>query len=144
MGMEKMTKNSGVLLEAAKHAAMWGRSYSGMRVGAAVMTSEGQLYRGANLSNASPALTVCAERAAVQQASMDGARTIIEAAVYSPDVEMISPCGLCRQVLIELAQSADMLVWMGGFLPETSARWESHTIGELLPYAYVSRRQRIT
>lgn len=135
--MEKISDQTAFLIEAAKNAAMWGRSYSSMRVGAAVLTTEQRLYTGANLSNASPALTMCAERMAIHNASAHGEKTISEIAVYTPDYDMISPCGLCRQVILELASSAEMLVAMSG-----TGGWETHTIGELLPFAYVKRRIR--
>lgn len=139
-----ITNDQSLLLESATRAAMWGRSYSGTRVGSAVRVQDDwRIYTGTNLSIASPSLTVCAERMAVQNASADGNRIITEVAVYSPDYEMISPCGLCRQVIIELAVNAEMLVWMSGLSQDTHLpQWEAHTIGELLPFAYKKARRR--
>ena len=85
--------------------------YSGFRVGAAVRTVAGGVYVGANLENGSYGLTNCAERAAVAAAvAAEGPSTRIAAvAVVHPGVEPCSPCGACRQVLLELA-APDALV----------------------------------
>lgn len=141
-----LTDDQSFLITRAKQAAMWGRSYSHTRVGAAVsVLGDTRTYTGANLSNASPALTMCAERMAIQNASADGNKVITEIAIYSPDYEMISPCGLCRQVILELAVNAEMLVWMSGISQNGyHPQWESHTIGELLPFAYQSLRTRVS
>ena len=79
--------------------------YSGFRVGAALRTAAGGIYAGANLENRSYGLTNCAERVAVAAAvSAEGPSVrIVAVAVVHPGPEPCSPCGACRQVLIELA-----------------------------------------
>ncbi|MBO0743707.1 MAG: cytidine deaminase [Candidatus Dormibacteraeota bacterium] len=85
--------------------------YSGFRVGAALRTVMGGVYVGANLENGSYGLTNCAERAAVAAAvAAEGPSTRIEAvAIVHPGAEPCSPCGACRQVLVELAAPGAMV-----------------------------------
>jgi cytidine deaminase len=80
--------------------------YSRFSVGAAVETSDGRVFTGSNVENASYGLTICAERAAVFNAVSAGARRIARIAVACPptagkDAGLRMPCGACRQVLAE-------------------------------------------
>lgn len=78
--------------------------YSGVQVGAAVIDDQGRVHVGCNLENASFGLTQCAERNALGAAIAAGARpgSLAELAIYARGFERLSPCGACRQVMIEL------------------------------------------
>jgi cytidine deaminase len=76
--------------------------YSKFRVGAAVQMS-GEIFEGANVENASYGLTICAERVAVFAAAISGAHRLEAIAVCSDASPPSSPCGACRQVLLEFA-----------------------------------------
>lgn len=78
--------------------------YSNFKVGSIVKTTDGKIFYGANVENASYGLTNCAERSAIFQAYSQGYRkNDIELIVIIADSEnIISPCGACRQVLVEL------------------------------------------
>ncbi len=78
--------------------------YSGVKVGAAVLDSQGRIHSGCNVENASYGLTQCAERNALATAIAAGARPgeLVEIAVYATSFEVLSPCGACRQVMVEL------------------------------------------
>lgn len=78
--------------------------YSNFKVGACVKTTDGKIFCGANVENASYGLTNCAERSAIFQVYSQGYRkNDIEMIVIIADSEnIISPCGACRQVLVEL------------------------------------------
>jgi cytidine deaminase len=75
--------------------------YSGFAVGAAVLTTGGQIYAGVNIENASYSLTICAERVALFKALSEGARDFAGVAVVADTPMPTSPCGACRQVLWE-------------------------------------------
>ncbi len=97
--------------------------YSGFAVGAAVLGSDGRIYAGANVENASYGLTVCAERVAVLRAVVGGARQVVAVAVVANTAEPVSPCGACRQVLAEFAADFNMpivLVTCGGRIERTT------------------------
>lgn len=83
--------------------------YSGFRVGAAIETTSGALYAGANVENASYGATICAERAAVAGMVAGGEVAIARVAVYTEGAELAMPCGICRQVLGEFTKNATVV-----------------------------------
>ncbi len=105
--------------------------YSGVRVGAAVLTSEGQVFVGANVENASYGLSMCAERAAVAGAvAAEGpGMQICAIAVASDRPGLFSPCGACRQVIFEFGPEALVI------FPGADGLIEA-PITELLPQAF--------
>ena len=85
--------------------------YSGFRVGAALLTSDGRVFTGVNVENASLGLSVCAERNAVAAAVAAGAREFSKLAVVTDSTgEPTMPCGVCRQVLWEFSHELPVLV----------------------------------
>lgn len=107
--------------------------YSGFRVGAALLDKDGHVHYGCNVENASYGPTNCAERTALFRAIADGkqAGEFLAIAVIGDTDAPISPCGVCRQVMIELCRP-DMPVIMGNL----KGQWSSRTVAELLPGAF--------
>ena len=85
--------------------------YSGLRVGAAGLTADGQVVVGCNVENSSYGLTLCAECGLVSalHASDAGAGALRAVAVVAGDGQPLLPCGRCRQLLLE-AGGPDLLV----------------------------------
>jgi cytidine deaminase len=75
--------------------------YSGYHVGAALLTTDGEIMVGCNIENAAYPATICAERAAIATAVSSGVQKFSAVAVVTVDGAW--PCGLCRQVLHEFA-----------------------------------------
>ncbi|KAJ8021672.1 Cytidine deaminase [Holothuria leucospilota] len=77
--------------------------YSNFRVGAALLTENGNIIQGCNVENASYTLGICAERCAIFKAVSEGNKDITAIAV-STDLkdEFTAPCGACRQVIFEV------------------------------------------
>ncbi|MBI4666729.1 MAG: cytidine deaminase [Nitrospinae bacterium] len=88
--------------------------YSKFRVGAAALTSDGRIFTGVNVENASYGLTVCAERVAVFKAVSEGFTRITRLAVVSSSGEKTFPCGACRQVISEFGDVAIVIAADGG------------------------------
>lgn len=103
--------------------------YSGYAVGAALLTSDGQIMTGCNVENAAYGPTICAERTAVVKAVSEGQRDFEAIAVVTANGG--SPCGVCRQVMYEFAPN--LLVIIG----DESGRilTEMH-LSELLPRGF--------
>ncbi|MGI6713319.1 MAG: cytidine deaminase [Bacillota bacterium] len=101
--------------------------YSQFRVGAALLTAEGRLFIGCNIENAAYSLTNCAERTAVFSAVAAGYRKFTAIAISSDSADFISPCGACRQVLVEFGSGVKVI--MGNNKGEFITR----TVEELLP-----------
>lgn len=77
--------------------------YSGFRVGAVIVSEDDNIYSGCNIENSSYSHTICAERVAIFKAYSEGKRRFKAIAIVSDSNEFITPCGACRQVLMELA-----------------------------------------
>jgi cytidine deaminase len=109
--------------------------YSKFRVGAAVQVS-GEVFEGANVENASYGLTVCAERIAVFTAVIAGAHRLEAVAVCTEASPPSSPCGACRQVLLEFAPDP-AAVTVTAVNPRGERR--SWTLAELIPDGFSGR-----
>tara|TARA_B100002052_G_C15782619_1_gene552305 strand:- start:203 stop:580 length:378 start_codon:yes stop_codon:yes gene_type:complete len=103
--------------------------YSNFRVGSALVTPDGQLFVGCNVENASYGLAICAERAAICAAVAAGHQQFAAVAVASSGG--VSPCGACRQVLMEFG---DMSVILVDVDQEHAVR--RHALSELLPHGF--------
>jgi len=105
--------------------------YSKFKVGAAVVTTEGKVYKGANIENASFGLSNCAERTAIFKAVSEGEKHLDSIAIIADTKEPVSPCGACRQVMAEFfkPEAKVYLTNLKGEITET-------TVGELLPGAF--------
>ncbi len=102
--------------------------YSHVRVGAAGVTSDGRMVEGSNVENASYGLTLCAECSLVGDLARQGGGDLVAVAVVAGDGEPLTPCGRCRQVLMEHG-GAELLVDAGpGAAPQR--------LGDLLPGAF--------
>jgi len=86
--------------------------YSGLRVGAALLTVSNETVTGANVENGSYGLTICAERAAVARAVAEGHSEFVAIAVGGDTdrVETLTSCGACLQVLTEFDPDKQLLV----------------------------------
>ncbi|MDO4745045.1 MAG: cytidine deaminase [Bacillota bacterium] len=104
--------------------------FSGIKVGAAVLTEDGNVYTGVNIENSSYGATICAERTAFVKAISEGHRKFKAIAVSSGNVNEALPCGICRQFMYEF--SPDMLVITGLDSEHLIVR----TLEELLPKGF--------
>jgi cytidine deaminase len=103
--------------------------YSNFRVGAAIESTDGTVFLGCNVENASYGLTICAERAAVFAAVSSGATSFRRAVVVSDVDPPAAPCGACRQVLAEFG--LDLAI--DGVGSRATVRWR---LSDLLPAAF--------
>lgn len=76
--------------------------FSRFKVGAALLTVDGEIITGCNVESATYGLTLCAERIAVFKAVSEGFTKFSAVAVVADSKKRTSPCGSCRQVLWEL------------------------------------------
>ncbi len=104
--------------------------YSNVHVGAALLTSDNQIFTGVNIENASFGATNCAERTAIFKAVSEGKLEIKAIAVASNLDDVITPCGICRQVMTEF-MTADSLIILGD-----KDKLSVHTLEEILPLSF--------
>ncbi len=130
-----MSLSAPELLDRARAASAHAYApYSRFRVGAALLFADGSLVTASNVENASYGLSLCAETAAVAKAMGDGRRGgLLAIAIHTPDAEEISPCGRCRQVLLELAgqDGSDPLV-----IGQGTGEPREWRLSQLLPDAF--------
>lgn len=81
--------------------------YSSFRVGAVVLTEDGQRFEGVNVENVSFRLTTCAEQAALAAMVTAGVRSpVVAVAVVGDGDDPCTPCGACRQTVFEFGPDA--------------------------------------
>ncbi len=113
-----------------------GRSYSpysNFAVGAAILCTDGSVYIGANVENASYPLCMCGERNAIYNAMMDGktSEDFLSLAVVADTEGPCSPCGACRQVISELLPEEAEII-----MANLHGDRRVVTVKELLPFAF--------
>jgi len=121
------------LLAAARQALQRSYArYSNFRVGAAVLTEQGEIFVGCNVENASYGLTICAERSAIftaVQQTKAPKLAIRAVAVVTGDDVPCSPCGACRQVIFEFGENA-IVIFKG------QQDYQEMPIADLLPESF--------
>ena len=115
--------------------------YSNFHVGACVKTKDGKYHKGANIENASYGLTNCAERSALFHVYSLGYRQddIECMAIVGQGNTLITPCGACRQVLVELLKrDTPIVLGTGEKVLGTGEKVLVTNIEELMPMAFTS------
>jgi coenzyme F420-0:L-glutamate ligase/homotetrameric cytidine deaminase len=122
------------LIEAARQAAKDAHApYSGFSVGAALLSRSGRIYSAANIENAASGASICAERAALARAISSGEKEFEAIAIAGNSLEPVSPCGICRQSLIEFGE--DIVVIMANLKGDAVTA----TVADLLPKAFTGK-----
>jgi cytidine deaminase len=134
--VELMTDEELIAL-AREAAAKAYAPYSNFCVGCAIESVEGEVVTGANMENACYRLGLCAEQSALTAAQhkfgLDKVARI--AVVGGSDATICTPCGGCRQAMLEAAQLSgrDLEIICGS---GDGSAVERHTIGELIPFGF--------
>ena len=119
------------LLSLAREAMKNSHSpYSRFAVGAALECSDGEVYTGCNVENASFGATICAETVAIVTAVARGKREFRRVAIVSDGSDYTLPCGTCRQMLQEFAPEIEILG------ARADGRYVSYRLRELMPFPF--------
>lgn len=105
--------------------------YSKFKVGAALLSEDGTIYKGCNIENAAYGLCNCAERTAMFKAYSEGVNKFQAMAVVADTDRPVPPCGACRQVMAELCPPN-----MPVILTNLKGDIEETTVQQLLPGAF--------
>ena len=109
--------------------------YSGFKVGAALLTADGNVYPGCNIENAAYTPSNCAERTAFFKAVYAGERDFTAIAVVGGKDGVIEdvfpPCGVCRQVMQEFC-GPDFMIYMG----RADDSFVAVRLEDFLPYGF--------
>jgi cytidine deaminase len=107
--------------------------YSGYKVGAALKGKSGRVYTGCNVENAAYGSSMCAERTAMFKAVSEGEREFEAIAVVTENGG--SPCGACRQVMMEFAPGMTVII------ADTQGQARVTTVRDLLPDEFILKSQ---
>lgn len=106
--------------------------YSKIRVGAAVLCENGEIIQGCNVENACYCQGWCAERTAIVAAVSKGYRRFKAIAVTSDMIDKpITPCGACRQFMVEFGTDYDV------YMVKPDSTYTMEKVQDLLPHAFV-------
>ena len=124
-----------VMASVTRHSAY--APYSHFKVGAALLTERGKIYTGCNIENAAYTPSNCAERTAFFKAVSDGERNFRAIAIVGgkegeKDYDFCSPCGVCRQVMMEFCNPETFQV----ILAVDKEHYNVYTLKELLPLGF--------
>lgn len=110
--------------------------YSNFKVGAALLTKDLKIYTGCNIENAAYSPTNCAERTAFFKAVSEGKREFDAIAIVGAKDGIItdycSPCGVCRQVMMEFCNPKRFFV----ILAKSEEDYWIYTLEDLLPMGF--------
>ncbi len=129
-----MTVDEQQLIDAAKEVRPNAHApYSGYKVGAALIDDTGTLHTGCNVENAAFPEGTCAEANVIgSMVATGGKRIVAIAAVGGADeIEACTPCGGCRQSILEFADENTRIILIGD-----GNRIDSYSIDELLPAGF--------
>ena len=113
--------------------------YSGYQVGAALLSADGEIFGGCNIESASFSPTNCAERTALFKAVSEGKKDFTAIAVVGGKagdaLEFCTPCGVCRQALVEFCNPKEFVVYLGTGTED----YKGYLLEELLPYSFTPK-----
>ena len=110
--------------------------YSNFKVGASLLTKNGQIYTGCNIENAAYTPTNCAERTAIFKAVSEGVREFDAICIVGGKdgilTEYTAPCGVCRQVMMEFCDPETFQI----ILAAADGKYKIYSLKELLPEGF--------
>lgn len=110
--------------------------YSGFKVGAALLCSDGRIFTGCNIENAAYGPSNCAERTAIFKAVSEGVWDFKAIAIVGGKDGMTGdycyPCGVCRQVMLEFCIPEEFQI----IAAKSAEDYQVRTLAELLPEAF--------
>ena len=137
---EELSENDQLLIQEAKNATERAYApYSQFKVGAAVLLANGEIITGNNQENAAYPSGLCAERVALFYAQARypdiTIRCLVIAAIGEmPSTTFITPCGACRQVMVECEKRGKLPMRI--LLCSETEVLEIDTAADLLPLKF--------
>ncbi len=121
-----------LLDEAIKARELSYSPYSKFKVGAALQTKSGKIYRGCNIENVSFTPTICAERTAIFKAISEGEKEFSAIAIVCDSKQgFCFPCGVCRQVMSEFFNEETTII-----IGNIKGEYKLFSLDDILPYSF--------
>ena len=125
-----------LIKEAIEARKMAYTPYSHFKVGAALLTADGKIYRGCNIENAGYTPSNCAERTAFFKAVSEGVKEFDAICIVGGKngvlTEYAPPCGVCRQVMMEFCDPETFQI----ILAVSKDKYDIFALKELLPLGF--------
>ena len=121
----KLFKLAGLVMEKAY------TPYSNFKVGVAILSVNGNLYRGCNVENAAYPQGLCAEAGAISAMVAGGCYKIREILIRAEAPKLIVPCGGCRQKIKEFSDEETIV-----HLADSFGIQKTLTVESLLPFSF--------
>ena len=103
------------------------------------ISADGEIFGGCNIESASFSPTNCAERTALFKAVSEGKKDFTAIAVVGGkadgNLEFCTPCGVCRQALVEFCDPKTFVVYLG----TSTEDYKGYLLEELLPYSFTPK-----
>ncbi len=116
--------------------------YSNFKVGVALESKDGRVFRGANVENASYGVTECAERVAVYKAVTEDAREFKRIAIVTGTKNPTPPCGSCQQVIREFDREGECHIILATINPDVPSEppkiIKTYHLKDLAPVAFTA------
>lgn len=128
-------ENKDLIIEAMKAREFAYVPYSGFKVGAALLAKNGTVYLGCNIENAAYTPSNCAERTAFFKAVSQGVTEFEKIAIIAGKdkiEEYTSPCGVCRQVMMEFCSPQEFKIIMA----KSPEDYLEMSLKEILPLGF--------
>ena len=129
MAMFNLDKKDQQLIEAAKSIIALRSKPEFHEVGAALRTRTGKIFSAVNVKANVGRVSVCAEAVAIGMAAAVGDTDIERIVAVDHNGRVISPCGMCREMISDYAPEAEVIV-------SGDDGFEILKIGELLPHKF--------
>lgn len=126
-------QNIGEILKLGKKMLGYSYSpYSSFPVGSVAIAENGEIFAGCNVENVSYSLTVCAEVCAISKMVSSGFQRLNAIFIFSSTEQFVTPCGACRQSILEFAGSKDIPI----FTVNSKGDIRKHQLSRLIPHAF--------
>lgn len=136
-----MTVDDEQLIEAAKNVRQNAYApYSSYFVGAAIVDDRGDIHTGCNVENSAYPEGNCAEANAIGAMVAAGGKriSVIAAVGGGDDLEFCTPCGGCRQSILEFSDENTRII-----LINEEGEIQKYSVDDLLPLAFRLRQARL-
>ena len=108
--------------------------YSKFKIGAAILSTNGNIYSGCNVENAAYPEGVCAESSAIAAMVNGGDRSIKDIYITGSGAELVPPCGGCRQKIREFSAGSKENTYI--YIHTDKGAHIRYRIDELLPHSF--------
>lgn len=119
---DKLTTQDKALVSLARELIQKRFKEGRHHIAAALRTKSGNIYTGVHVEAYVGRITVCGEAVAIGAAATAGDTDIETIVAVNEQGDVVSPCGMCREMILDYGPAARVIVAVGGALTATPAQ----------------------